>query len=839
MKKIILLIFCGIALSVNAQREKTCYESNVDSANMAYQRHDYVKAYRFFENALKCPHISKYNNGQEARDGMGKCLPGLTIEGESLLEINVGPEAGERAFYVQSKRIRMWLIDGEHRRQGIVINTKQIQQDSFQASWEANPSNTPRDLTIRLYSVDGVNDIDAKVIIHQAAGGLRVNGKTELERSFSWEGGVARFDVTGIPQGEQYQIIGVDTSWLSVQKHQDFFFLLAKSNNSRTKSRIGALDIVLSKMHATIKIYQEPCVEKDNLAQNARVSLGRINVGPQSAIPIRWNSVKGYVDATGKVIGLGNIFIDEASTYTLKSQGKYVISDRCYIIVTVDSVWQEKIDNIDRMITRYKATLFSFDGTCVKALSEYTYKDLGKYYYGKKRTYVTVHRFLNGDFAICYNFIVKNGVYADRWKNNHKYESDANYWVELRNAKGELICEETATRNPAFYEDGIAIVDEWNDYSSRNGRKWVECSIIKRGGGEIILPKEIEQVENVSDGVILFSKEDKEGTRWYGYCDMNGHIIIKANYTEAYPFSEGFALVATPRKGLCFIDKSGQEHFNGKYAWYARRFSEGLAAVCGRDYDYLVDGTYCVNYIDITGKSCLTIKSVDISDNYNDGCFVFNEGVVIVRMDNDCEPDRYNKYWLINKKGEKIIDDTLYDVTYRRGNRIIGVKKDYLWSLVNNRGQIIMDPQKEGLGFCRDYPIFNGDGTVSLVDYDNCVVTVDSQGNYFDGRTRKCGIMIGDTTINPTVFSVNGVYGFFNHEYGLIPIPPQYNKAFAFSEELAAVKIGAKWGFVDKQGILFIPTIFDAVESFRNGYATVIIDGEKYRIDKKGTILTY
>jgi len=85
---------------------------------------------------------------------------------------------------------------------------------------------------------------------------------------------------------------------------------------------------------------------------------------------------------------------------------------------------------------------------------------------------------------------------------------------------------------------------------------------------------------------------------------------------------------------------------------------------------------------------------------------------------------------------------------------------------------------------------------------------------------------------------VNGLYGFINKK-GTIVIKPQYIRAKDFSEGLAAVwsnKTGRS-GFINKKGEVVIPFKYWLVRSFKNGLAQVTeISGKNSKgfIDKKG-----
>lgn len=274
-----------------------CYQPNVAKGNAALSNGKFTEAYDFYSKATKCPDASRFNNGQEAKEGMKKCLPVLTIEGKNVYEITVGAEAGERVFSVQSKRIRMWVIDGSHRRQGIAIDTKKILRDSFHASWEANPTDTPRDLRIRIYGVDGVKDIDAIVIIHQAAGELRLNGRSTIDKTFSSEGGITRIEVSGM-SNNQYQITGVDTSWLSVQKNGTYFFLLAKRNETNTM-RSNTVIVSSGSAKCTVEINQKKgSLDKPQISTRLRIRNNRLSYDSYTS----GKRAFGFIDSKGEVV---------------------------------------------------------------------------------------------------------------------------------------------------------------------------------------------------------------------------------------------------------------------------------------------------------------------------------------------------------------------------------------------------------------------------------------------------------------------------------------------------------------------------------------------------------
>ena len=57
-----------------------------------------------------------------------------------------------------------------------------------------------------------------------------------------------------------------------------------------------------------------------------------------------------------------------------------------------------------------------------------------------------------------------------------------------------------------------------------------------------------------------------------------------------------------------------------------------------------------------------------------------------------------------------------------------------------------------------------------------------------------------------------------------------------FREELAAVQIGNKWGFIDLQGKTVVKPQFDEVEDFNWGYAIVRKNGLYGAVNSKGEL---
>ncbi|MDQ3419601.1 MAG: WG repeat-containing protein [Acidobacteriota bacterium] len=74
----------------------------------------------------------------------------------------------------------------------------------------------------------------------------------------------------------------------------------------------------------------------------------------------------------------------------------------------------------------------------------------------------------------------------------------------------------------------------------------------------------------------------------------------------------------------------------------------------------------------------------------------------------------------------------------------------------------------------------------------------------------------------------------FIDESGEFAIAPTYDQVAAFSEGLAAVRLGGTWGFIDRRGQPVVERRFQSVSDFSNGYATARLDGAWGYLDRTG-----
>ncbi|ALE41377.1 hypothetical protein G436_4240 [Leptospira interrogans serovar Hardjo str. Norma] len=78
-------------------------------------------------------------------------------------------------------------------------------------------------------------------------------------------------------------------------------------------------------------------------------------------------------------------------------------------------------------------------------------------------------------------------------------------------------------------------------------------------------------------------------------------------------------------------------------------------------------------------------------------------------------------------------------------------------------------------------------------------------------------------------------WGFIDYT-GTFVIPLQFEDAHSFSEGLAAVKVKNKWGYIDPTGKIVIQPRFDETKFFSQGLAAVKVGGKWGYVDKTGKI---
>lgn len=177
------------------------------------------------------------------------------------------------------------------------------------------------------------------------------------------------------------------------------------------------------------------------------------------------------------------------------------------------------------------------------------------------------------------------------------------------------------------------------------------------------------------------------------------------------------------------------------------------------------------------------------------------------------------KWGAIDKTGKEVVTP-IYDriEPFKDGvafvaNQVPNSRLDYKWGVVDNAGKEIV-PLK----------------------YNQVVA------EWFSFSEGMAWVFVGGQK-NPKTYYYEGGKAVLIDKKGKEIASPKYDYALPFTEGLSAVRIGGgnnalgkgKWGFVDKTGKEVIPIKYDLIiDNFKDGKATVSLDGRAFFIDKTG-----
>jgi WG repeat protein len=145
------------------------------------------------------------------------------------------------------------------------------------------------------------------------------------------------------------------------------------------------------------------------------------------------------------------------------------------------------------------------------------------------------------------------------------------------------------------------------------------------------------------------------------------------------------------------------------------------------------------------------------------------------------------------------------------------------WGFIDTNGRQVIRPQFE-----EAYYFTEGAGLAKSKDED---VIIDKTGKVISsGFEYVIGPSISEGRIPA---SQNDKDGYLDLQ-GKVVIPFVYDGEHSFSEGLAAVERGDRWGYIDRDGRMMIPFEFDDAQEFANGLAAAKKGSETGFIDKSG-----
>ncbi|MCQ4086557.1 WG repeat-containing protein [Saccharibacillus sp. JS10] len=311
-------------------------------------------------------------------------------------------------------------------------------------------------------------------------------------------------------------------------------------------------------------------------------------------------------------------------------------------------------------------------------------------------------------------------------------------------------------------------------------------------------PVSYESLGSLSEGLASFW--DRSSTL-FGYTNTNGKTVIKAQYEEVKPFSEGLTAV---KKGNLwgFIDKTGKVIVKPKYQQVGQGFSEGLAAV------KVSSGKWA--YINKTGKIVFT-ASYDEAHDFNDGMAAVwkRKGTTYVGG-------------FIDQKGKEIVKPQ-YAMLNVFSEGLAPVMKNGKWGYIDKKGKMIIKPQFDGAApMSEGLALFLQNGKYGYLNAKGKVIV---KAQYTGGQSFSEGRAA--VKVGGSLSDRSGKWGYIGVT-GKLVIPAQYSDENAeigsFKEGLAFVQRtdGSKL-LIDRSGKVRVDlkTNDASVGEFDNGVAIV------------------
>ena len=277
-----------------------------------------------------------------------------------------------------------------------------------------------------------------------------------------------------------------------------------------------------------------------------------------------------------------------------------------------------------------------------------------------------------------------------------------------------------------------------------------------------------------ADGRALVAKGKEFKDYKYGYIDINGNEVIPCQYDTATPFKDGYAIVTVGSRKL-FIDTAGQEV--DSLTATPKQIDPGVPQRFFHEIhtdEYYPNGIektrYEVGFIDKDGKVLVPLGKYSFA-------MPFSEGLAAVGFEKHGETDEvWGTLGFIDEKGDMVIkpqfdwyfaygDDFYYE--YRLGlfhEGLAPVFKDYKMGYIDKKGKIVIPFQ-----YKYGYPFSEGLAAVMF-------------------PSKK--------------------WGFIDHE-GNEVFQQRYDRVGDFKHGIAPVELDFKLGFINKEGEIIIPCIFD------------------------------
>lgn len=291
----------------------------------------------------------------------------------------------------------------------------------------------------------------------------------------------------------------------------------------------------------------------------------------------------------------------------------------------------------------------------------------------------------------------------------------------------------------------------------KKGKDW---NIIDTDGKIISTLKNIESLEGYREGIFRAKVLESGTVRWV-YYNLEGKKLFTVKADEAYDFYEGLAITANT-----FPEKEVETLFG---------------------------------FINTKGEKVIDNNLID--------ALPFNEGLAFVASD--------NLRGYINTKGELAlsIPSNLVGNTFSEGKAAVQ-NPEFKIGYINTKGEVIIPFDSEEPGEFKEGLVkYTKNGKTGLIDSTNKVII---KPEYYEVK----GFSQGRSFISLPDEELHHKWALIDDK-GTIITPHLFKYVNEFSEDLASVKIGKLWIFIERNGNPLLNDKYRFAGSFKNGLAWV------------------
>lgn len=272
-----------------------------------------------------------------------------------------------------------------------------------------------------------------------------------------------------------------------------------------------------------------------------------------------------------------------------------------------------------------------------------------------------------------------------------------------------------------------------------------------------------EQISLIREDVALVLKESR-----FGYINEDGVLIIPDVYKYATVFNNNMAWVVRNGDIPGVINRKGELKFSLREVDWVEVYIEDMARYYTTEKKQKRYG-----FANILGEKVIQPIYYDAT--------CFSEGLAAVKgLD--------NKWGYIDKTGSVIVPATFDEAKIFIGDRAV-VSAEGKWGVIDKTGSFIIEPRFDDM---------TADGDLFITLKDDKWGWTDINGEWVIEPNFDKILPFRESDIAPVL--IDGKWAYIDKQ-GEIAIKRQFDEAYPFVDDLALVKIGEYYGFINNNGV--------------------------------------